>query len=243
MAEGGRRAVARPSPPALFGYNPPVDLLPILVPVALVPVIIVIVVLLRRGQQKRNEDLRAAAGAMGFVFEDHRSVDDIAARGALPLFGHGHTKRASNVMTGRAGGQEVMLFDYQYTTGSGKESNTHRQTVALFPRVAERLPDLVLAPENVLHKIGQVFGYQDIDFDSNPAFSSRYLLRGADDYAIRAAFSPDALSFFEQQPGWHVEIKGGTAGIYRAGKRAKPENIATFLEETCAILRALGCRI
>ncbi len=215
------------------------NLLPVIVPLALVPIIIVVYVIGRRAQQKRNEDLRAAAGAMGFAFEDHAVLDDIRARGDLPLYGHGHTRRVSNVLTGRVGDQEVKLFDYQYTTGSGKQSNTRRQTVALFPGGGQRLPDFVLAPENVFHKIGQAFGYQDIDFDSHPVFSSRYLLRGANDYAIRAAFSPAALSFFEQQQGWHVEVKGGTVGIYRGGKRCNPNNLAAFLDETRVVLATL----
>jgi hypothetical protein len=186
--------------------------------------------------------MRVAADTMGFAFQDSVHLDDVTARGDLPLYGHGHTKRVSNVLTGRVGDQDVLLFDYQYTTGSGKESNTRRQTVALFPGGGPRLPDFVLAPENVFHKIGQAFGYQDIDFDSNPTFSSHYLLRGVNDYAIRTAFPPDTLAFFEQHQGWHVEVRGGCVGIYRAGKRCQPQDLAVFLDQSRAVLGALTGR-
>ncbi len=111
--------------------------------------------------------------------------------------------------------------------------------MALFPASARRIPDFVLAPENLFHKIGQAFGYQDIDFESHPDFSKRYLLRGPDEAAIRAAFAPAALSYLEQHVGWHVEVKDETAAVYRAGKRVKPEDLPTFLEDARAILRVL----
>ena len=143
-------------------------------------------------------------------------------------------------MTGRAGDHEVKLLDYRYTTGGGKDSRTWSQTVALFPQRAQGLPAVLLAPENIFHKIGQVFGNQDIDFDSSPEFSSHYLLRGADEMAIRSAFGAAALGYFAQQRGWHVEVAGGNLGVYRSDKRCMPEEVRTFREEARAALRTLG---
>ncbi|MGE5359871.1 MAG: hypothetical protein ACM3NQ_12710 [Bacteroidales bacterium] len=215
------------------------NLLPILIPVALIPIIVVVFLLARRARNQRKEAMQRTASTIGFAFEEKGDVEGLRARADLPLFGHGHTKRASNAMTGRLGDQEVIVFDYQYTTGGGKESHTWRQTVALFPRGGGRLPDFTLAPENVFHKIGQVFGYRDIDFESHPEFSTCYLLRGNDESAIRAAFPPAALSYLEQHRGWNVEVHDGTAAVYRSGKRVKPEDLASHLEDTRAILRVL----
>jgi hypothetical protein len=134
----------------------------------------------------------------------------------------------------------VRLLDYQYTVGSGKHQHTWRQTVAAFPGAAHSVPDFEMAPENAFHKLGQVFGYQDIDFESSPEFSARYLLRGRDETAIRAAFGPGVLEFFASHLGWTVAVSSGTVVAYRAGKRAAPEDWRTFLEEAAEILRALG---
>ena len=205
-------------------------------------VVAAVILLSRRADRLRTEAMNQASGAMGFVFEARGDPETVVAAGGLPLFGRGHSKRLKNVMTGRVGDRDVRLFDYQYTTGGGKESHTWRQTVALYLRGGEGLPDFALAPEHVFHKIGQVFGYQDIDFDSNPEFSSHYLLRGPDEMAIRSAFGSDVVSFFEQQRGWTVEVRAGTVGIYRSGKRSKPEDVRTFLEETQAVLRAMAHR-
>jgi hypothetical protein len=193
-----------------------------------------------RMERKRTEALAAASQAMGFAFEPEGDLEALKGFGDLPLYTHGHSKRVKNVMTGRTGDHDMKLFDYRYTTGGGKNSHTWNQTVVLFPRGGEGLPDLLLAPESIFHKIGAVFGYQDIDFDSSPDFSSHYLLRGPDEMAIRSAFSADAIAFFGQQRGWHVEVAGRNVGIYRSDKRCKPEDLPTFLAETQGVLRALA---
>lgn len=190
-------------------------------------------------QRKRTEAMSAVCQAMGFVFTESPDVGTLRAYGDQPLFDRGHSRNARNLMTGRTADREVMLFDYQYTVGGGKNSHTYSQTVALYPNGASGLPDLVLAPENVFHKIGQIFGYQDIDFDQSPEFSSHYLLRGEDEMAIRGAFTADAIAFFAQDRGWQVEIRGGHVVIYRSSRRCKPPEAPAFLAETLRVLLAL----
>ena len=215
-----------------------------LLPFVLVPAILALIggiyVVSMQMEKARTDGLIAAAQAMGFTFEPQGDLELMRGFGDLPLYGHGHAKKVKNVMTGKAGERDLKLFDYRYTTGGGKDSHTWTQTVALFPRGAQGLPDFVLAPENILHKIGKIFGYQDIDFDSSPDFSSHYLLRGPDEMAIRSAFGAEALMYFGQERGWHVEVAGGNVGIYRSDKRCKPEELRAFLEQASAVLRALG---
>jgi len=212
---------------------------PILAVVAVLALIAGIVMLSYRIERKRTEALAAACQGMGLTFEPEGDLEALRAQGDLPLFNHGHSKKLKNVISGQVRDRDLRLFDYQYTTGGGKNSHTWKQTVALFPRAGERLPELLLAPENLFHKIGQVFGYQDIDFDTSPDFSSHYLLRGPDEMAIRSAMSADALAFFGQHQGWHVEVKDRTVGIYRAGKRCQPEDAPTYLAEVQDVLRVL----
>ena len=190
-------------------------------------------------ERDRTEALQALAATMGLTFQPR--IDDDLARsfGDLPLFGRGHSRKGTNLLSGQRDGTELRLFDYRYTTGGGKNSHTYQQTVALFPGAGRGLPDLLLAPENIFHKIGQVFGYQDIDFESAPDFSSHYLLRGSDEMAIRSAFNIGALQFFGTHQGWHVEVMGGTVGIYKSGIRPKPADLPTFLAEARDALRAL----
>ncbi len=215
-------------------------LVPFIAVAGVLALIVVIFVVSKGLEEHRTEALASASQTMGFTFEPEGDLEVMRGLGDLPLYGHGHSKKVKNVMTGQAGEHDLKLFDYRYTTGGGKNSHTFAQTVALFPQGGQGLPAFLLAPENIFHKIGQVFGYQDIDFDSSPEFSSHYLLRGPDEMAIRSAFGAAALGYFAQQPGWHVESVGGTVCVYRSDKKCKPEDLRTFLEQTQAVLRALG---
>jgi hypothetical protein len=189
-------------------------------------------------ERKRSAALAEVALRTGFTFEPKATVERLATLPPFHLFKRGHGRTGRNLMTGKAGGDPLVLLDYQYTTGGGKNSHTYRQTVAIFQDVAG-LPEFTLAPEQFWHRIGSVLGYQDIDFESSEAFSRHYLLRGPDESAVRAAFGAEALGFFGQSPGWSVEACGASLAVYRASKRVKPEDIPSFLSDTSAVRRAL----
>jgi len=41
-----------------------------------------------------------------------------------------------------------------------------------------------MGPESFFHRIGDVFGFKDIDFDEEPGFSGCYLLKGNDSIIV-----------------------------------------------------------
>ena len=49
----------------------------------------------------------------------------------LPLLSRGRARRLVNLIQGETDEAELAIFDYRYTVGSGKNSQTHRQSVAL----------------------------------------------------------------------------------------------------------------
>ena len=70
-------------------------------------------------------------------------------------------------MTGKVADVDLILTDYQYTTGSGKNSTTHNLTVAAYCIPGLDLPDFALESENFLTRFAEKFGMQDIDFESH----------------------------------------------------------------------------
>lgn len=195
-----------------------------------------IIFLAVQAEKKRTEAMQQAALAMGFTFAERD--DEVLAHG-FPAFDRGHSRKAKNVMKGQAGGRPVTLTDYQYTISSGKNSHTHRQTVAVFESVTG-LPEFDLSPENVLHMLATAFGYQDIDFDNHPEFSKSYLLRGTDEAAVRAVFNDDLLAFLSQERGWTAQSKGGALAIFRASRRCKPGETPAFLADCLRIASKLS---
>ncbi len=200
---------------------------------------VLVVVISRRKERERAEALGRVAETVGLAFEPKVDIAAIRSLADLHLFARGHSKRVTNLMTGRFDDQQVAVFDYRYTTGSGKHQHSSMQTVVVLPSAKRSLPDLQMAPENPLYKIAEAFGYQDIDIESSPEFSRHYIVRGADEAAVRAALYPGATSYFAEHEGWTVEVRSGTVGIYRANRRPKPEDMQTFIADACAAARSL----
>jgi hypothetical protein len=196
-----------------------------------------------RMEKRRVEELRTVAGAMGFTFHEPAAGDSLSQWvGELPLFDRGHSRKALATLTGEIAGAPVVLTDYRYVTGSGKNQQAHTQTVAVFTELGRGLPDFELCPEHIFHKIGQAFGYQDIDFDGHEEFSKHYLLRGQDETAVRAVFGPETLSLLGGDPGWSVQACGGRLAVFRASKRVKPPVLPAFLADALRIAGALSRR-
>jgi hypothetical protein len=218
-----------------------------ILPFAIVPVFIALAAgiwyLVWQAGKKRREALRQAAENLGFDFEPRPDKLTTAEFGRLHLFTQGHGRKADNLLRGRMEREEALVFDYLYTTGSGKSQSTHRQTVAalsLGPRAA--LPAFELRPENILHKIGAALGYQDIDFPDYPGFSSHFLVRGKDESAVRELLDGTVIEAVENSKGICIEGTGPWLVIYRAGRRADPTRIADFLEEARRLRSAFAHR-
>ncbi len=195
----------------------------------LVAVIITVSVIYGR---KRTRELTEVAQRIGFQF---------VGKGAGPTFPlqprvsmlQRTRGRFGNVMTGSSGGLQISLFDYTYP--AGKTSVT--QTVASFSG-SQQLPPFALRPENFFDRIGDAIVHNDIDFDSNPEFSRRYLLKSPDEAGTRRLFNPSLLTSLEQiQANWCVEGTGPLIIVYHGGRTVSPYDLPAFLEETSMIAR------
>jgi hypothetical protein len=80
----------------------------------------------------------------------------------------------------------------------------------------------------------------EIEFESHPDFSSKYLLQGKDREAVRAVFGPRLIDYLNglDHPLF-VESGGGWLAAYRKAL-VQPEKIASFVEETGRLLEAVG---
>jgi len=191
-----------------------------------------------RADQKRTEGLRRVAEEMGFEYAAAAPADGLRARyPGFHLFSQGRKPDVRNVLRGRAGGLDVSIFDYAYVTGGGKSRRTWKQTVLAFEFDDPDLPGFSLRPETWFHKVGQWFGYKDIDFDTHPKFSRQYLLRsGEREDDVRALFNDHVLEYYEAHPNVCTEACGHRLVHYRAQKRIGPAEVREFLEEGFEVL-------
>ena len=159
-------------------------------------------------EKERTLILQKAAGQLGWGFMPTAPLNMIPFLERFALFNQGHGKQIKNFMYGEATGIKAAVFDYVYVTGSGKNRQTHSQSVVYIEPSYLRLPYFSLRPENFLLKIFAALGYQDIDFGQRPVFSKQYILRGQDEPAIRRAFTDHLLGFFETYGGTSTDGGG-----------------------------------
>lgn len=184
-------------------------------------------------EKKRSEALILVAHSLGFTFDKlgrdltRKIHDDFF----LFSLGDNYTRDIKNEMWGVLDGLQISIFGYQYTVGFGRNSRTYKQTVLSIECTSTVLPEFVLRPENLMHKIGQIFGYKDIDFESSYTFSDSYLLQGDNEDEIRKIFTNDVLSYFASNLGLSVESKNNLLLFYRDSKRCNPKEIERFCSE------------
>lgn len=195
-------------------------------------------------EKKRREALEQVAVRLGMQFSA-QSVEGIPSRlhqSGFELFQRGRGRRYSNWMSKRLiDGTEIALFDYQYTSGSGKNRSTYRMSVFLASQEDLHLPSFRLHPENAFfHGIAKAFGMKDINFETHPKFSRSYLLRGQDEDQIRMRFHPGVLSFLEDHLNYAAEGSGSHLILWRSNQRVQPEAIETFMRFGEELVRRLS---
>jgi hypothetical protein len=128
--------------------------------------------------RERREAMTRLAAELGFEYypDDPWSLEDKYAM--FELFGRGHSRKASNVICGEVDGRAVVAFDYQYTTGSGKNQSTH-SCQALVMGLPILAAGLRMRTETVFDRLASWVGWDDIDFESDE-FSRRYHVASED---------------------------------------------------------------
>ena len=190
---------------------------------------IVVVVFQSKREKERTRQLQSTAGLLGLQFVAEAPMNWIPNLAKFALFNQGHSKSIGNMMYGEIDGVKAGLFDYEYVVGHGKNRSTHRQSVVYFEPNNLSLPFFSLRPENTFQKIIAAFGYQDIDFGNHPEFSSRYILRGPDEQAVRSLFSDAALRFYEMNQGSCTDGGGNQLFLFRQGYKMQAHESQSFI--------------
>ncbi|HMP77944.1 MAG TPA: hypothetical protein PKD54_00695 [Pirellulaceae bacterium] len=190
-------------------------------------------------EKKRTQQLLEIAEQLGLVFSPQPEGGLFESFAQFTLFNQGRGRKIFNVMSGETDEVTICIFDYQYTTGSGKHQHTHKLTIASLdsPRLLV-LPQFSMRPEGFFDRLGSLFGFQDINFDHHPEFSRRFVLKGPDEAAIRACFRPALLDYFASRQKISVEAAPGRL-IYYRNSRPKVEDYPKLLEEAYQVFGAI----
>ena len=128
-----------------------------------------------RGRVKKMAEI---ADAMNFAFLPNLGASSVRAIAPFRLFKQGHSQKAYNAMQGKVGDCDVLLFEYSYTTGSGKSQHTTQLTAAVLFDGAASVPDFQLAPKTFFDKIAGFFTHNSVEIEDAPEFTRRCKLMG-----------------------------------------------------------------
>jgi len=193
--------------------------------------------------KKRAEAISAIAPRMGFTYRDKvKNLRDEYSH--LNLFSRGHSHRAINFLHGEKNGVQVNITDYHFTTGSGKNSHHHAQTICIIIDPALNLPNFFVRRENKFFDyLGKIFGGQDINFNEDERFSSAFVLQGKSEAETRSLFNSRVRDSFAKFAGSNAQIEGqGDSVIVHRGVILKPEEISGLLKDTFDIYNAFKAR-
>jgi len=127
---------------------------------------------------KRRQEWQQFANNHGFSYERYDSIGLPEKYSDYQLFKQGHSKKGYNLCLGKDKDLNICTFDYQYTTGSGKNQQTHFCT-GIMAESSLIFKPLYIRPENILDKIGAAIGFDDIDFES-AEFSKKFYVKCED---------------------------------------------------------------
>jgi hypothetical protein len=188
-------------------------------------------------ERERTQKIEELARSRGFIFRHVPTAADNDLPVGCYLAETGRDPAISNVLeVSHIDELNFVLFEYEFTVGYGKSQHTIHQTIGRLRAPLLKLPSFLLFPETLFSKIGVMFGRTDVNFADSPDFSDQYILRGQDEPALRAIFSPALRNALA--PLDHLTIEGAdeVLFIFRMGRRVKPEDLVARIEEDKKIL-------
>jgi hypothetical protein len=156
-----------------------------LIPVVFVAVFIIVVIgaiYSAIAARKRREGLLGLAQRLKLNFAPEPDYGLAERFGFLKNLAQGDNRYAYNALSGTYQNDDVLAFDYHYqvTTHDKNGSHTTHYRFSFFIlQMPVSFPDLTIRRENFLSKIAEVFGYQDIKFES-AEFSKTFNVRSPD---------------------------------------------------------------
>lgn len=144
------------------------------------------VVVERRWQARRHERLASWGAVNGFAYEHHDRELLRLQRGAP--FDEGDSHAVTEVLHRPWEDWHVASFTYRWSTGSGKNRQTHHAHVVAL-HLPAHLPRLEVTPEGVGARLAKLVGGQDMQLELEE-FNREYRIVAADERVGHAVLHP-----------------------------------------------------
>lgn len=149
----------------------------------------------------------AAPGCLGI--RSNQIADETALRGNLGQFSPLNKNSGGYCSRGffaDRGDFVEYLFTFTYTTGSGKNQQTHTY-LAYAVQLSFFFNELQIGPADLGDSIVGFFGVRDVQFESEE-FNKRFRINGGDPKFVYDVVHPQMMEFFEGALTRHWEFSG-----------------------------------
>ena len=216
-----------------MGFAP---MLPLLVFGLIAALVIVVAVFGHLQEKKRREAFLAIARRLELRYRDRDATMDERYHFLDPLQ-QGSDRYAFNILEGTYQGYAVQAFDYHYETYS-RDSKGRRKTdhhyFSYFILEQELLfPELRIYPETWLSKLGQMVGFDDIDFES-AEFSRAFTVRSKDKRFAYDICNANMMEYLLRHRDLSIEIEGRCVAL-SFNSRLEPQQVEANLDRLVII--------
>jgi len=187
-------------------------------------------------EKKRREAFQTLAHELGMQYarKDHSIANRYSYLDALRK---GSNRYAYNVLSGMWQGHPVQAFDYHYethSTDSKGRRQTHHHHFSFFVLEQERdFPELRIYAEGFFSKLGQMLGFDDIDFESIE-FSKAFCVRSDDKKFAYDICHTRMMEYLLAHRDLSIEIEGHCVAL-GFSKRLAVEDIPGRLDQLVEI--------
>ncbi len=189
-------------------------------------------------EQKRQKEVQQLAEQLGLEHSQNLSEIDYLRFQRFPIASEGRQRTAFGSIVAEANGMRMVLFDYRYIRGSGKQRRTYHFGILMVQNPDFRIPSMTLEVASWQSRFATFFGGQDIEIDQDIEFSKRYRLRGAEPEKIQAFLTAPRRQELMLRSDECVQAVGDCFIIYRRRKHLQPQEIQPWMSRGLALAEA-----
>ena len=147
----------------------------------------------------------------------------------------GSNRYAFDILRGRWGKYPAEAFNFHYetysTVSNGKTTTTttnHHYLGIATIQIERSFPELLIAPQNLFSKIGNVLGFGGIKFES-VEFSQNFTVQCRDKRFAYDFCHPRMMDYLLSNPDTWIELEGNTIAIYKVRGKMQPAEVEACL--------------
>lgn len=192
--------------------------------------------------EARQNEIDRTLKPQGLTPTQSASNADVALLQAFEIGQSGieETRRVWDVMESDGNGADkTRMMNYSFVCFNGLRPKSYDQTVVLVERSDLALPHFVLTTRKIFQWLEKLFRVPTIAFPEQATFDKMYQLKGEDEVALRALFSPQVCIALERHPGLTIEGHGPQLLIFRETIVLDRAEWPVFLSETRQLAQCL----